>query len=341
MANENTSTETADNVKRSVREIIEFVESLRSIAGNNTEYNLEVAFLRKVKEIVDRVPQDALDAATPTGGGSVLFALDPSTTQWAAAGSDQQETELWKALNVDPEMVKVWKDAGLSVEVAARWKNARPYYFNVQNINPQEVVRWEKTTIPTSMAISWMNAKVSPEAAQIWTELGGDIEDGKQWLGCFQTEDPEKVFNVSLCSLNVKEVKGYQAKGISFEDAPIFSKKGYTPHAAMKLLEKGISAEAAPDKTNGAPVPGKAWPKIKKAADMNGWTVTSVETMSSRRGYRPAKITKVTFSKPSTPHGEVYAEFENTRFIRGTKRTNSYWREHTNTITGLLKDYLI
>jgi hypothetical protein len=331
-----------DEVSVSVKDIVQFVDAVQKVVTKgDVDADVQVAFLRKVQEIVDRFPVAAPTGVTDDDPSSVLYALNPATTSWAAAHVTPEDRPLWQALGFSPEAAARWVEAGLSIEIAAHWKYLRPYHFRDDGIDPFEVAKWEKSRISSKQALRWMEDKISPERAEAWVSLGGGLTEGRSWLGAFPEESPEDLYAVSQGPLGVSEVRKYAERGVEIVDAPVFSQKGYTPFAAAKLVRDGVSAADATSKTGDAPIPGKAWPKIKAAADAKGWTVVSITEISSPYTRRPTKETQVVFSKPTSPHGDVHAYFETSRFKRGIRRTRSYWNEQTNTIGSFVKDYLV
>jgi hypothetical protein len=320
-------------VRLAFLKISEFMDAVTSGLGFD-DVEAQAVALKKTFEILNTCDDAVLENDTVSDSSfDVLFALNPETSSWAAAGVKTDEVALWKSLDFSPEEARRWLDENLSVSDAVRWARSSsvPYYMR-RSIDPDKVRDWNEKLFPAAEALQWVQLDISSDRVSVWVGCGGGIESGRTWLTTFPDVNPEVLYALSCSPLSVDTVKRYADSGVPVDQSLLFSQKGYTPGIAGKMVGKGETAETVKDRTGSEPVPGKAWLKIKRAAIENMWSVAGVDVVSGRSGQE----TRVTFQKGTE---KVYAYFRVNRFVRGTTLRTSWWDKRT-TIRDFIKDYL-
>lgn len=233
---------------------------------------------------INRLTNQWQTSGAPTSDTSkVMFALNPSTTGWAAAGIDPVEVTAWEMLGFTPEYAQRWSNAKLNLTHALKWSTIH----NITSFEPSVISEWEQSGAAVddvSTIAMWLRSSVPTQRAIAWKLAGGGFYDGKDWLREFPDVDPADLYTTSTLQLTKSQVKPWVKQNIVGEPLKVFLSKGYTPAAARKYLDGGGTMDALPDKRGDAPVPGRSWKRIAAAIKDNpNITSTVKETHSFLR----------------------------------------------------------
>lgn len=277
------------------------------------------------------------DTAPPSPSSNVMYALNPETSAWAAINVPEEDVKIWQAFGYTPDYTKRWLNAGLTLTQAMKWASS----YNLKKYDPVEIAKWEQhmNLIEPGEVTRWLDNSIPTERAIEWTSNGGGYYDGTNWLKVFPETNATKLYETYQTRMTISQVRPWVNKGILGEDIIAFIRKGYTPAAAKKALDAGITVETAVDRKKGAPIPGSSWKKI--AAIVEG--CPSVEKEFTENG----NLVNCTLSNSKTDE-DIHIQFRLSgqfveayiqRKLAPGERSYFYRRTHFDTLTKLL-DYI-
>jgi hypothetical protein len=259
--------------------IADFLHAVNQSEVMSNNGSLEV-LLRKLHEWTAPWggPVEELDNA-----GQVLYALDPVSGQWCAAGVPFHDVALWEALDVSPEVAGRWIAAGLGVEDVTIWADAS----DINNVDPLLVASWVPFAgVDIDDLVSWVSRGIGGVPGAAWYDAGWSNEwsnDVAKWIDAFGDFDPVDVYVNYSQERSVDFVRKWTKYGIIGEELESFDGKGYTPEEAAELQAEGVSGKDAPvnparNDRLAAQVPGRSWSIIWKKAQERGWDMERVST---------------------------------------------------------------
>jgi hypothetical protein len=226
----------------------------------------EQAALRALVVMLRKEFGEDLFAADKDGtANSVLFALNPATSPWAAIGVNSELDQIiWDLYGFDPQSTKAWLDAGVGPDEAFEWRNHDTDYAIDclgRGWSARQGQEWKGWN--TDNAQRWIDAGASRKMADGWRSHGPSA-----------VPHIKKILDWENSYWSIGDEDKYEKlwKDIELGDAVEFLPKGYTRRSALSAIKKGFTAKTAPPVRGKKLVAGKAFDQfVSVASETGGW----------------------------------------------------------------------
>lgn len=206
----------------------------------------------------------------------LLVAVRDELVDMLGVSSSETGLETWNNLGFEVDERDKWIAKGVPLAEAYLWKKVGVDRYD----DWRELAREKPGDVFHLKEIwGWSKANFTPDEFRVCAREGVRLSAAVSMrsMGDLSLVIPL----VKKWDLNEKLIQKWLWNGVPLEDIGHWLSKGYTPLTASRLISSGVSWYDAKDLIGDAPVPGSAWKKIKRSADVSGWEKQGTEKVEA------------------------------------------------------------